>query len=367
MKNTPIVLNQQGRASLQFLGSLRSTASGSLRSKAKKAFEKDEDSNKLINSSVNKSNKTSGDWLRLINKADKLARRNSEYRFERFYQHHGGREVWTRGIIAVEELRDKIIKHWKSIDSKANKSNLILNPKIKYPNYFNIEFHTQPGGWDAYDLYPAVFQYGLGPYVFSYGGYAAIDSGQKHTREQVLSALPKNNYSKIFEPGCGSGGMLFSAAKFFPNSQLVGCDLSETFLKQALRASKTLNLDVKFKQALAENTNEKSSTYDAVISYAFFHEIPVPTGKKVVQEMFRILKPGGDFLLCDIPYYNDVSLFQAALLHHETIYHDEPYMSSYCSTNWKKILMDTGFKNVFSKSLYDGPSKFPYVYVGTKP
>ena len=111
MKNTPIVLNQQGRASLQFLGSLRSTASGSLRSKAKKAFEKDEDSNKLINSSVNKSNKTSGDWLRLINKADKLARRNSEYRFERFYQHHGGREVWTRGIIAVEELRDKIIKH----------------------------------------------------------------------------------------------------------------------------------------------------------------------------------------------------------------------------------------------------------------
>ena len=40
MKNNPIVLNQQGRASLQFLGSLRSAASGSLRSKAKKALKK---------------------------------------------------------------------------------------------------------------------------------------------------------------------------------------------------------------------------------------------------------------------------------------------------------------------------------------
>ena len=83
--------------------------------------------------------------------------------------------------------------------------------------------------------------------------------------------------------------------------------------------------------------------------------------------MYRILKPGGDFLLCDIPYYQDVSLFQAALLHHETIYHDEPYMSSYCSTDWKKVFSEAGFKNVLSKSLYDGPSKFPYIYLGSKP
>ena len=126
MKKNQISLKQQGRASLQFLGSLRSTASGDLRNKAKKRFEELKESKTLINSSKRSPNKTSGQWMRLINQADKLARNNSEYRFERFYQHHGGREVWTRGIVAVEELRKKIKKQWKEIDSNANKSNLIL-------------------------------------------------------------------------------------------------------------------------------------------------------------------------------------------------------------------------------------------------
>ena len=367
MENNQIALKQQGRASLQFLGSLRAAASGELRSKAKKLFEEKPESKDLMKNSENRKDKSSGDWLRLINKADELAREEPEYRFERFYQHHGGREVWTRGITAVEELRDEIEDDWKALSSQGKNSNLILNKNINYPNYFNIEFHTQPGGWDAYDLYPAVFQYGFGPHVFRYGGYAAIDPGQKHTREQILEVLPKDDYESIFEPGCGAGGMLFSAKQLYPHARLVGCDLSETFLKQAWRISESLNFDIQFKQALAENTGEHSNSYDAVISYAFFHEIPVRTGIEVVNEMFRLLKPGGDFLLCDMPYFQDISLFQAAILHHETIYHDEPYVSTCCATDWKKIFNDAGFENVFSKSLYNGPGKFPYVYVGTKP
>ena len=297
MEKNSIALRQQGRASLQFLGSLRATASGELRNKAKKLFEEKSESINLIKISEEEKNKTSGEWIRLINKADKIAREESEYRFERFYQHHGGREVWTRGISAVEELREKIEDDWKNLSSNGDGSNLTLDSNIQYPNYFNIEFHTQPGGWDAYDLYPAVFQYGFGPHVFRYGGYAAIDPGQNHTREQILNAMPKENYEKIFEPGCGAGGMLFSAKQLFPDARLVGCDLSETFLKQAWRISESLNLDIQFKQALAEKTGEKSDDYDAVISYAFFHEIPVRTGIEVIKEMYRILKPGGDFLL----------------------------------------------------------------------
>ena len=71
--------------------------------------------------------------------------------------------------------------------------------------------------------------------------------------------------------------------------------------------------------------------------------------------MYRILKPGGDILIADMPNFNEISLFQSLLLHHETIYHDEPYVTGYCSTDWKDYFKELGFINVLSKSLYNGP------------
>ena len=104
MENDHISLKQQGRASLQFLGSLRAVASGELRNIAKKSFDEKVESKNLTISSNNKNVRTSREWTKLINEVDAIARMSPEYRFERFYQHHGGREVWTRGIIAVEYI-----------------------------------------------------------------------------------------------------------------------------------------------------------------------------------------------------------------------------------------------------------------------
>ena len=366
-ENKKIHLKQNGRAALQFLGSLRSTASRGLRKSAKLSFESNKQAKELINYKNKENIKNQSEWRKIIENGDKLARNIYEYQFERYYQYHGGKEIWDRAIPAVEELRSDIEESFLSIDKTGNKDNLELDRNIKFPEYFNIEFHTQPGGWDAYDLYAQVFQYGFGPFVFPCGGFAAIHPGQKSDREEIWNEMPNDNYQSIFEPGCGAGGMLFNARKIFPKAKLVGCDLSEIFLRHGWRMSESLNLNINFKQCLAEQTNEKDNSYDAVISYAFFHELPVNAGKKIINEMYRILKPGGDILIADMPNFNEISLFQSLLLHHETIYHDEPYVTGYCSTDWKGYFKELGFINVLSKSLYNGPGKFPYIYTGTKP
>ena len=86
-----------------------------------------------------------------------------------------------------------------------------------------------------------------------------------------------------------------NARKLFPNAKLVGCDLSETFLRHGWRLSETLKLNIKFKQALAEQTKEKDNSYDAVISYAFFHELPVKAGIKIITDPLSILAETLDF------------------------------------------------------------------------
>ena len=66
---------------------------------------------KLIDYKQNKNQKTQSEWRKIIEDADKLARQISEYQFERYYQYHGGKEIWDRAIPAVEELRSEIEVH----------------------------------------------------------------------------------------------------------------------------------------------------------------------------------------------------------------------------------------------------------------
>ena len=58
-------------------------------------------------------------------------------------------------------------------------------------------------------------------------------------------------------------------------------------------------LNVTLKQRELLNTGEADDSFDAVINYALQHELPPKVNIALFQEMFRILKPGGDMVLSD--------------------------------------------------------------------
>jgi len=105
----------------------------------------------------------------------------------------------------------------------------------------------------------------------------------------------------------GSGGgidVFLAAAKVGPTGQVIGLDNSDDMIARARRIAATKGLrppHVAFvKAALTGDLPIESNSVDCVLSNCVINLLP-PAGKlKVMQEVYRILKPGGRVSLDDI-------------------------------------------------------------------
>jgi ubiquinone/menaquinone biosynthesis C-methylase UbiE len=97
----------------------------------------------------------------------------------------------------------------------------------------------------------------------------------------------------IIDVGCGTGRLLRAASVRWPGAQLFGVDPAEQMVSEATR----LNPNVTFKLASAESLPFPDQAADLVLSsLSFHHWADQPKG---LQEIARVLRPGGWFCLAD--------------------------------------------------------------------
>ena len=203
-KNKPVTLDQRGRSGLEILGSMQKFTSAYVRGKAKAAFEADPEGAAIVRGWNDRHNEP---WAERIAKARDVAERSAAYGAERLLQRYVAEEVYVRGIPATERRRKEAEAFIQSPIEKPAGGTLELDPNVKYPNWYDIEWHLMPGGWDGYDLIGATMSSGIAPLVFRHGGYAAVESGDDilQQRIDVAKQFPKKSYGRIYEPGCGGG------------------------------------------------------------------------------------------------------------------------------------------------------------------
>ncbi|MCC5868066.1 MAG: class I SAM-dependent methyltransferase [Gammaproteobacteria bacterium] len=359
------VLSQRGRAGMELLGSIQNYSSGQLRSLAKQQFESQLSAN-LATSSIEGS--PTQQARRQLVKWREHAESLSSYRYERFIQRYVAEDVYCRGIPAVEEQRDTFERLASTSLPKHPQGSLQLDPSLDVPRYYDgVEWHLEPGGYDGYDLYGALFTYVAGPCVFKYGGYAAVAHGEDITRHRVdvVSQLKKSSYARVYEPGCGGFSTLAAVHNVFPQAELVGCDLSPLLLTNGHIHAERVGVKVTFKQRDARETGEPDAAFDAVIMYALLHEMPPDAGVAALREAFRILQPGGEIVISDPPPFRAVPAFNAVLLDWDTKHRGEPFFSAVGHFNWSECLQDIGFADVDEYAL--GPDQYPWVTRGVKP
>jgi ubiquinone/menaquinone biosynthesis C-methylase UbiE len=104
---------------------------------------------------------------------------------------------------------------------------------------------------------------------------------------------PKQPPGCILDIGCGTGRLLRSASARWPEAQLVGVDPAERMVLEARR----LNPKPVYKLASAESLPFPDQTADLILSSLSFHHWA--DHQKGVQEIARVLRPGGWFCLAD--------------------------------------------------------------------
>ena len=358
-------LTQRGRAGLEALGALQAFSASSVRQLAREAFDADADARTLSDEAPGVADKSA--WRRWLGRAGDVAGRSPAYRVERFHQRYVAEEVYRRGIPAVEERREQFEAFFRVPDGPTV-GTLELDPSVPMPKYYDkVEWHLEPGGWDGYDLYGALFAFAVGPHVFRHGGYAAVEVGDDilEHRAEVARQLPKRNYRRVYEPGCGGFSTMAAVHSVFPDAELVASDLSPLLLTVGHIMAEKQAVPVQFKQRDARDTREPDASFDAVIMFALMHEMPVDAVRDTFREAYRILEPGGDLVISDPPPFRAVSPFQAVVLNWETRHRGEPFFTDACAADWAAELRDIGFVDVDDYSL--GEQGYPWITRATKP
>jgi len=104
--------------------------------------------------------------------------------------------------------------------------------------------------------------------------------------DDLIKLLGSHSVKTVVDLGCGDGRNLVPLASHF---NVVGVDLSQVALQRA--AKKLCDKSAIYIVGDIERLPFASSTVEAVSCLDVFGQLPVPS--KVVDEIFRILKPGG--------------------------------------------------------------------------
>lgn len=106
----------------------------------------------------------------------------------------------------------------------------------------------------------------------------------------------KNKVHKVLEIGCGNGSGTRIIRKYFAPKEICAIDMDERMIKIAKR--KNAHRDVLFKVMDAANLEFPDGYFDMVFDFGIIHHIP--NWKDCLNEIHRVLKPGGEFMLEDL-------------------------------------------------------------------
>ena len=137
--------------------------------------------------------------------------------------------------------------------------------------------------------------------------------------------------ARLLDIGCGTGGFLREVKRNFPRLAVTGLDLSEPYLAVAGRRLADWSR-VRLIPAAAEAMPFPDNEFEIVSCIYLFHELPPVVRRAVVDEIRRVLKPGGTLIFVNSLQTGDEPDYDAVLDYFPIAFH-EPYYGSYLVEN----------------------------------
>ncbi len=118
---------------------------------------------------------------------------------------------------------------------------------------------------------------------------------------EVLDLLYLKGDEHILDVGCGTGTLTRAIARRLtaPSAEVVGLDAATKMLAVAKR--KAADLDhIRFDAGIAEALSYAGHTFDGFVSTFFFHHVNAELKRRSLEELWRVMRPGGRGVIVDV-------------------------------------------------------------------
>ncbi len=217
-----------------------------------------------------------------------------------------------------------------------------------YPDYYVQNFHHQT---DGYFSDTSANLYDLQVEVLFNGTADPMRRRILAPLKQHLSAMNTPIGStpqplKVLDIACGTGNNLKLINQAMPKAALYGVDLSPAYLRKANEnLANVKGIPAQLIQANGEVLPFVDEFFEATTSTFLFHELPAEARQNVIDEAYRVTKPGGIFVICDSIQKMDTPELEPMMENFPAIFH-EPYYRHYISDDLVARLETAGFTEV---------------------
>jgi ubiquinone/menaquinone biosynthesis C-methylase UbiE len=209
----------------------------------------------------------------------------------------------------------------------------------RFPPYYRRTFHWQTDGYfsahsaEVYDLGVELLFRGMADVMRR----QIIPPVTRFVRAQGVPAARL----RLLDVACGTGRTLRQLATAHPALRFHGVDLSPYYVQAARRLLADVG-EVSLAVENAEALPYADGTFDVVTSVYLFHELPRNARRRVVEEMFRVLRPGGLLVLEDSAQPADSPELAGVLADFPRDFH-EPFYRDYLEDDLAALARESGF------------------------
>ena len=269
---------------------------------------------------------------------------------------------WTDFFRYYPEVWLDMPKIWARLQTKEYQSFDSSIDREGYPSYYLQNFHYQTDGYLS-DL--SANMYDLQVEILFNGSADAMRRRILKPLKQGLQAftdLPLQQ-TRILDVACGTGRTLRMLRAAFPKAKLFGTDLSPAYLRKANQILSEIPGELpQLLQANGEDLPYLDNYFHGIGSVFLFHELPPQARQAVIEQCFRVLQPGGTFVICDsMQELDSPPDFKVMMENFPTLFH-EPYYRHYTTDNIEERLEQAGFTNIRTENHF--VSKY---WIATKP
>jgi ubiquinone/menaquinone biosynthesis C-methylase UbiE len=104
---------------------------------------------------------------------------------------------------------------------------------------------------------------------------------------------------RVLDLGCGTGTLAIMAKERQPGAELVGLDGDPEMIQRASAKAAEAGVEVKFDEGFSTELPYPDGSFDRVLSTLFFHHLSTDDKRRTVEEVTRVLKPGGELHVAD--------------------------------------------------------------------
>jgi len=132
-----------------------------------------------------------------------------------------------------------------------------------------------------------------------YDPVVRITTRERRFKQALISQAELKKHDSVLDLGCGTGTLAIEIHRQHPDVDLTALDADKNILRMARQKANELNASINFEYGRSISLPYQDHEFGYVFSTLFFHHITRKEKIVTLKEIYRVLKPGGEFHLAD--------------------------------------------------------------------